>query len=57
MKHLTKLFDSMAALKMDKTKPIKVLIYCPRLLDTGGIESHLKEFISSIHSEKIQIIL
>jgi hypothetical protein len=42
---------------MDKIKPIKVLIYCPRLLDTGGIESHLKEFINSIHSENIQIIL
>jgi glycosyltransferase involved in cell wall biosynthesis len=42
---------------MDKIKPIKVLIYCPRLLDTGGIESHLKEFISSIHSENIQLIL
>jgi glycosyltransferase involved in cell wall biosynthesis len=42
---------------MDKTKPIKILIFCPRLLDTGGIESHLKEFISSIQSTNIQLIL
>lgn len=40
---------------MNKSK--KILIYCPRLLDTGGIESHLKEFIINMNNEGFDLTI